>query len=227
MKYKGILLDIDGTIYDYEEAHHAALTCALQDISQELSIKLEKLEELYDEAKQDTHALLGETASSHNKLIYFQKICESLNLNSLKFSLRFYNLYWDKFIGNMHFFEGVYDFLNFAKELKICLLSDLTVQTQLVKIDKLKIFEFAHYLVTSEEAGREKPDQNIFLLGLKKLGLRLNEVCMIGDNFQKDIKGATSLGIKSFWFNPKGYPGKVDNLVTEFSDFFELKSLLL
>ena len=56
-------------------------------------------------------------------------------------------------------------------------------------------------LVTSEEAGREKPHPYVFMLSLKKLGLKASEVCVIGDSFSKDIFGARNLQIDAIWLN--------------------------
>ena len=61
--------------------------------------------------------------------------------------------------------------------------------------------KYLNHLVTSEEAGCEKPGQNIFRLALEKLNLEANEVCMIGDNFDKDIIGASNVSIQSIWLN--------------------------
>lgn len=222
MKYRGILLDIDNTFYNYEETHKIALDYTLKNISERFSLDRLILESAYEQAKQEVHIELAETASSHNKVLYFQKMCETLNINPLKNTLYFYNLYWDKFIENIRIYENVFDFLRLIKDKKICLLTDLTAHSQHIKIVTLKLFEYANYLVTSEEAGREKPHPYIFMLGLKKLGLKSNEVCMVGNSFDKDIKGATNLGIKSFWLNPEDKTREYNTLVTVFENFKEL-----
>ena len=71
------------------------------------------------------------------------------------------------------------------------------------KIKKLKLNNYCNKIVTSEEAGKEKPHPYIFIKALQKLDKNPHEVCMIGDNFKKDIIGANNLGIDSIWFNHK------------------------
>lgn len=58
-------------------------------------------------------------------------------------------------------------------------------------------------LVTSEEAGAEKPSHVVYDLCLKKLRLTPEEVCFVGDNLKRDIKGALAAGMKAVWFNPE------------------------
>ena len=58
--------------------------------------------------------------------------------------------------------------------------------------------KYIGYLVTSDEAGKEKPYKDIFKLALKKLGLKASEVIMLGDNEVKDLQGAEKLGIDTY-----------------------------
>lgn len=59
-------------------------------------------------------------------------------------------------------------------------------------------------LVTSEEAGVEKPASGIFNLCLEKLRLPAGEVCFVGDNLDRDVKGAIAAGLQAVWFHPEG-----------------------
>ena len=82
-------------------------------------------------------------------------------------------------------------------------------------------------LVTSEEVGKEKPHPYMFMSALQKVDLKANEVCMIGDNFKKDIKGSASLGIESIWFNHERIVQEHnDKLINEAKSFNEILELL-
>lgn len=50
-------------------------------------------------------------------------------------------------------------------------------------------------MVTSEEAGSEKPHSTMFLLTLNKLDLKPSDILMVGDNTISDIEDANSVGI--------------------------------
>ena len=202
MKYKAILLDLDNTLYDYNKPHSLAIDAVFDYCSKNFKIEKNKFDIEYKSARFIINNQLTKTASSHNRLLYFQYMLENLQINPLDHALELYNIYWDTFIKNMILYEGVYDFLK-KFEGKVCIITDLTAEIQYRKIKKLKLTNLIDFIVTSEEAGIEKPSRNIFELALKKINLKKSEICMIGDNYEKDIVGGLNLGIKSFWFNLK------------------------
>lgn len=118
-------------------------------------------------------------------------------LNPLENSLV---IYWDTFLENMKPFDEIYDLLERYKN-KICLVTDLTAHIQYRKIKKLELDKYCSQIITSEEAGKEKPHPYMFIQALYKLNLKPNEVCIIGDSFKKDIFGATNMNIDAIWFN--------------------------
>jgi putative hydrolase of the HAD superfamily len=223
MKYKGILLDIDNTLYAYDESHKVALGVVIEVIQNKFSLSELEIDDAYHKARKMVQIELGLTAASHNRILYFQKMLEILNINSLEYSLTIYNLYWDNFLKSMKPFTNVYTFLEKYKN-KICLVTDLTAHIQLRKIKELKLDKYISLMVSSEEAGREKPHPYMFMAALKKMNLQADEVCMIGDSFNKDIVGATNLGIDSIWINLKEENKAFDtSLVTEVYSFEEIK----
>lgn len=222
MKIKGILLDIDNTLYDYENIHNIALNAACDTLQKKYSISKTALIASYKKARLYTHKKLSGTASSHNRLLYFQKMLEDLKLHTLKDALEAYDIYWGTFLENLTAHDGVYDFLGLVNIKKICLISDLTADIQHRKIRKLRLYDYTDFLVTSEEAGKEKPHPRIFKLALKKIGLGTSHVCMIGDSYKNDMAGAVKLGIRSFWINKKGESKPSSRLITEVKNFREL-----
>ncbi len=225
MKKKGILLDLDNTLYEYTTPHNKGLNEVISYCYIRFNIPSEEIKTAYSLGRQKVHIELSETAASHNRLLYFQKMLEILKIPPFKYALKLYNLYWDTFLNNMKLHDGVIDFLDKYKG-KICIVSDLTAHIQYKKIQKLKIESYIHSIVTSEESGREKPHSYPFMLALQKLELTSDNVFMIGDSFKKDIVGALNMGIESFWINDNEIKNIYNrNLVTEvkcFKEIFEL-----
>ncbi len=224
MKYKALLLDIDDTLYSYDRAHFFAMKSIISFFKKNFKIEKKFIISTYNEARKKVHLELGLTAASHNRLIYFQKMCEYLEINPLKYSLKIHELYWNNYLNNLKPFNGVYDLLEKYKN-KICYVTDFTANIQYKKIEKLKLNIYSKKIVTSEEAGKEKPHPYIFMMALQKLNLNNYEVCMIGDNYEKDILGANDLNLNTIWFNHK----KIDvykkfdlNEVTKFKQILEL-----
>ena len=73
MKYKGILLDIDNTLYDYNKPHAFAKNKVLEYCMSELNLSKAEINIAYEKARKQVHIELSETAASHNRLLYFQK----------------------------------------------------------------------------------------------------------------------------------------------------------
>ena len=227
MKYKGLLLDIDHTLYDYNIVHKKSLEQLLLLTYNETSKPKSTINNAYLRARQEINSELSETASSHNRLLYIQRMLELLNINSMNLALKIYDAYWDTFLNTMEPYDGAIDFLDSCIGMRICLVTDLTAHIQHRKIEKLALYKYATHLVTSEEAGREKPHPYMFLLALKKLNLKAEDVCMIGDNYKKDILGASALGIKSFWLNKDNKKESIDSeLIQEFKCFKSLKGIV-
>jgi len=108
--------------------------------------------------------------------------------------------YWRVFLDIMAFNPGVETFLQEAKDkgIKMCIVTDLTAQIQMRKWLKLDLGRYIDFLVTSEEAGIEKPGAYMFELAMEKLGVKAEECVMIEDSVEKDIKGAEAIGIKAY-----------------------------
>ena len=98
---------------------------------------------------------------------------------------------------------------------------------QMRKIRQLGLAERVDFLVTSEEAGRDKPDAAIFRLALYKAGCAASEALMVGDNFAHDISGAHRVGITGLWLHVHGEPApQADFPFAEASSFTEAADLI-
>ena len=62
-------------------------------------------------------------------------------------------------------------------------------------------------VIESSVVGVRKPDPEIFRLGVKALGLEPSETVMIGDNYEKDIVPANSIGCHTIWLSPQSDNG--------------------
>lgn len=60
-------------------------------------------------------------------------------------------------------------------------------------------------IVESAVVGVRKPDPRIFTLGVEALGLRPDEVIVVGDSMDKDIIPARQAGCHTVWFQGEGW----------------------
>jgi putative hydrolase of the HAD superfamily len=171
--------------------------------TQEHTISASEFIELYNQMKSKVNKQLHGQASCHSRLLYFQYLFEALD-GKTKFDkpLKYYKLYWNSFFEAMEVLPEADLFLKkcLSLNIPIAIVTDLTTDVQLEKIQKLGIESYIKFLVSSEEAGKEKPEPEMFLLALQKLKLNSTEVIMIGDSLRADKAGAEALNIK--WYHP-------------------------
>lgn len=220
--YKGILLDIDNTLYQYEPLHAQATRVLFETVSKRFNLTEHDIKHAFDLAKLHVKQNTPETASSHNRLLYVQNFCELIGLDSLVHSMDLYNLYWDTFLDGLTLSLGAQQFFSQYGHLPICLVTDLTAHIQHRKVAKLELNRWADFMVTSEEAGCEKPHPFMFQLALNKLKLSASDVCMIGDSYKKDIQGAKRLGIDTYWLTDKS-PQEKETGVTYLTSIGEIQ----
>lgn len=94
-------------------------------------------------------------------------------------------------------------FVNQVKEkYKFVLLTNADNDILTKSIDKFQ-FQF-DFVITSEDAKANKPDDAIYQFALKKLGISGNEAIHIGDSLMDDVVGSRNNGIECIWLNRKG-----------------------
>ncbi len=170
-------------------------------VGEKFAISGEAFDEYWNNARQMVHKDLTLFGAGHSRLLYAQKVAEQhFGYTHPEFTLLAEETYWSAFLDVMEWDVQAKAFLERAKMagLDVCIITDLTAQIQHRKWLKLDLGRYARYMVTSEEAGYEKPQPAIFNLALKKLGMKPEEVIMIGDSLSKDVEGANALGIRAY-----------------------------
>lgn len=233
---QAMIFDLDDTLYAYEPLDKKARDKVEKYTCEILGISVEQYREVYAFGRQETKKKLSEVGAGHNRLLYCQKTLEYLGIPPMPLSLRMYEQYWDTFIQEMKVFSGVKELFNLlqANHIPIVICTDLTAHIQHRKIEALGIAQYIKYLVSSEEAGREKPGKEIFALCLEKLKLPPQHIWYVGDSFHKDVEGAADMGMQAIWFHSersqsdeKAGGDTQKNSYQEVRDYAELTKLVM
>ena len=188
-----ILFDTDNTLYPYEPAHVAAQNAIREKFVRTFSISAGSFDEKFAEARSQIKTRLQHTASSHSRLLYLQRMLELMGLGSqVLLALDFEQTYWRTFLSNAILFDEVRDLLEDIRILGIptAIVTDLTAQIQFRKIVYFGLDHYFDYIVTSEEAGFDKPHEAPFNIAIEKMRPKGDCIWMIGDNPVNDISGA-------------------------------------
>lgn len=197
-----VLFDTDNTLYDYHPANKLAEEAVSKKAYNLLGVNRKEFFKFYNLAKNEVKSNLPNTASSHSRLLYFQRMIELLGYKAqLLLALDFEQTFWRNFLINSPLFPGVKETLLFLKEerIPIAVVTDLTAHIQLRKLTFFGLENTFDAVVTSEEVGIDKPDKRNFSLVLQKLNLAEKSLFwMIGDNPRADIFGAKQLNAVTF-----------------------------
>ena len=188
-----ILFDTDNTLYPYEPAHTAAQKAVRDKVVRTFSISHKDFDRAFNEAREQVKKRLGETASSHSRLLYLQRMLEIMGLGSqVLLALDFEQTYWRTFLSNALLFEGVKDLLDELRLLGIptAIVTDLTAQIQFRKVVYFGLDHYFDYIVTSDEAGYDKPHEAPFKIAIEKMRPKGDCIWMIGDNPVNDVLGS-------------------------------------
>ncbi|MHA1597595.1 MAG: HAD family hydrolase [Alphaproteobacteria bacterium] len=192
-KPRAIIFDTDNTLYPYDPAHKAAMQAIEAKAEQLLNISVPEFRKVLSEARAQTKARLQSTASSHSRLLYLQRAIELLGLGTQIFlTLDLEQTYWRTFLASSTLFPEAKEFLVDIKSdgVTTAIITDLTAQIQFRKIVYFGLDSYFDYVVTSEEAGYDKPHDAPFQMAMEKLGLPGEDIWMVGDNPTADIGGA-------------------------------------
>ena len=207
--YKAVLIDLDNTLANTEDYYESAVMPVYEFLKPKLKIVTwPQFKSAYQKARALVHSNLANTAASHSRAMYFQYTLELLGAEyNAHIIYKARQLYWDYVMQHAKLYPGAREFLKKLNNanIKIVLITDNELDIQLKKLVDLKIDKYIDAVVTSEEAGADKPAINQFLLGMHKVNSTIYNTLVIGNNPKTDIKGATNANLPAclFDFNKK------------------------
>lgn len=83
--------------------------------------------------------------------------------------------------------------------LKLAVVSDAPSREAWMRIYYLNLHHVFDFVLTFDDVGERKPSPKGFEMALEKLGIKTDEALMIGDWPERDVAGASKLGIKTIY----------------------------
>lgn len=195
---RAIIFDTDNTLYAYDEPHAKATAATEAKAVRLLGADLDSVRSAFAQARDEVKKQLGPSASSHSRLLYFQRGIEILGRKTqLLITLDLEQTYWRTFLAHCALYPGVRELLTNLRnrDISTAIITDLTSQIQFRKIIYFGLDDCFDYVVTSEEAGADKPDPAPFKLAIEKLGVEPSDIWMVGDSLRCDVEGARHFGM--------------------------------
>ena len=223
MKYKWILFDADGTLFDYDSAESHALKETLNQFGAQITDDTLKRyrrinKTLFTKLEQ------GRISFAELRIKRFELLLPGIgvNLHIEKFS----NQYLNNLSKYSMLLLGAYDTIStLHPHCKMLIITNGTVDVQRSRFNRSAIKPFISDIVISDEIGVAKPAKEIFHFAFEKMGRPGKEqVILVGDSLTADIAGGINFGFDTCWYNPKRIKNSHDLEVTY--EIAELKKLV-
>ncbi|MFE3452952.1 HAD family hydrolase [Nonomuraea sp. NPDC059194] len=227
---RGVLFDIDDTLFDYTSAERAGLLGTLEaeglleafpSPEEAVALWREIMEEEY------TRFLVGELTFEEQRLVRVSRFLgravpeEEASAWYAGYAALM-NAAWAAFPDAAPVLEAL------APRYRLGVVSNSTLSHQLDKLTALGLLGHfgAAAIVCSSEYGKAKPYPGIFLEGCARLGLSPEQVAYVGDKYDVDALGAREAGLRPFWLDRAGGGTRPEAGVTVIGSLEELMAAL-
>src|SRR6185312_7427230 len=194
---RALLLDIDNTVYPYQPCHAAGLEHAFA-ASRQLNLWTDEpaFRAAYEASRRSVKSRIESHAAGHSRLLYFKEMIEGLRGFTLfEQTCSLEQAYWEGYATGLRLDPECEQVLQLAlaSGIRIAWISNFTTARQIWKLRRLGLERLNSLLVTSEEAGAEKPHPAILDLALSRLGMDAcgasTDAWFIGDE-RADVESA-------------------------------------
>lgn len=211
MILRGVLFDLDGTLFDRDSAvrslvcgQHERFADGLGGVAREAYVA--RVLEL------DAHGH-GDKAAAYQRVTRDFALSEAL-AEALTAD------FWNAYHGHCRCFPDVLPALGELQRhgLLLGIITNGAVRIQEPAIARLGLRDFIDTTHISEREGVRKPDPEIFNRALRALGLSEEEAWYVGDHSDVDVRGAVEAGVTgvwrrtSYWAEPSVSHDAIDDL---------------
>ena len=187
-KIKAIFFDIDNTLYD------SATLSSMARRNSILAMIDAGLKADFEDAIERLNKIIKEHGPNYPK--HYDKLLESYGIRSYKIVAAGVVAYEKTKHAYLRPFPGVVPtLLELKKNYRLGIISNGIAIKQWEKLINLNLHHFFDAVITSEEAGYEKPHKKIFEIALKEIKAEAREAVMVGDKEKEDIEGAKNAGM--------------------------------
>ena len=214
MGLKAVFFDLDDTLYTSFQAGDAYAYERLAVWAEEtLGVSGAAFADAFRRSRKKLARQQPGMPPTHDRVLGAQGALEAMGLDAVRYARQAHRVYWEAVFSKMEIRPGVAELLDDLRQagVKTAVCTDMLADIQMEKLERLGLGGRIDYLVSSEEAGMDKPGAAIFWLALHKCGCVPHEAVMVGDNFRHDVQGAMDVGIRGVWLNWTELPQPADD----------------
>lgn len=209
---KRVILDIDNTLIPWEEEYYEEIKKALDDLKIEYtSTDINEIKQALNEYENEYYIFDRELMIKYiNKYTKKQYPKEFIYNVINRWACCVPEKIESQIIETLEYLKSKYE---------LVILTDWYANQQKERLEKLDILKYFSEVYSAEKAKR-KPFKEAFMQAIGKN--KPEECIMVGDNIERDIKGALNAGLQAIYYNPKNKKEKYKMI----SRIDELKEIL-
>jgi len=205
MRFKHVIFDLDNTLLDYDLAETNALANLfdfyhIQGDFQSLQYRFKTINNGLWHKYEEGRITLDDLKINRHKEFMIQIGKKEVDPVDCAFQ-------YARFLSQNAFpLPGSYEILDYLKEkgYNLVLASNGLPDVQYPRLKASEMLEYFSYIGISQELGYQKPHKQFFLELFDKGEIdATEEILIIGDSINSDIKGGINAGITTCWYNPK------------------------
>ena len=224
-KFEIVYFDLDNTLLDFSRSERQALNNVFKTLGLELT---ESDIDTYISINKKWWKLFSDGKYSKDRIVVarFEEFLKFLGINNIEPSV-VANMYLEHLSQLAFFLTGAEEMLQKLKDSnqRMAVLTNGVKRVQHSRSKILNLGRYMEFVLTSEEAGRPKPDPALFILASKISGVPLNRSVYVGDDPVTDKQGAQNAGVDFILFDPKNTYNLSDiRVVHNFTELFNILS---
>lgn len=195
---RGLLIDLDDTLYDYEPAERAGRAALIPLLARDLSMDAGEVVQRLESARRRVKQRVAGQGCSHSRLLYLHELAHESRAPHAWLRVRGWErAFWQAYLSAVRLRPCARELLTGWRQLghRTAIITDLVLEVQLWKLEVLRVGELIDAVVVSEEVAHDKPAPQLFELAIERLGLNREACVVVGDDETKDGAGAHALGL--------------------------------
>jgi len=232
-----VLFDLDGTLTDYEAGCEAGLRAALKTFNNERErpfawdIFLEGYNAVIEAESAWSSKYGFKVSAKDNRIRRFGMLFNGLGINPGPVISEMADAYGLGRVNGTRLYPEVIEVLDYLiDKYRLGVVTEGSVETQKQQLTGQKIIGYFDSVIISGETLWHKPDLNLYSYAASKLKVEPENIVMVGDRLDWDIKPAKELGMQTVYLNKDKKNNDSDEAVScadkVIFNLKELKSML-
>jgi putative hydrolase of the HAD superfamily len=204
---EAVLFDLDDTLHDDTQTYRRAAERVAQEIARGNGVSAEALRRSYVEQADAFWVQLGASSlgtplvSLRERMWHAALVAQGIDDPELaRRCAADYNRYRTEYL---ELWPGAIDLLTSLRKrgCRLAMITNGFAETHREKIAILQLEDAFDEIFIADEVGMLKPDPRLFRLAADRLGVAPERCAMVGDRFERDVRGGHSAGMFTVWMN--------------------------